>query len=917
LKFEPPSLRCAGDKCGNKPIKRGAVYYSTPASDARIIFCQKCYGALDSQTVIQSAPSLESVQKGESVKTKQPYRKNMLTKLIFDDEVAEPWVQCDECETWVHQVCALFNCKMEGSGAQDEKFTCPVCLLQRKSRKGVDRTPNAAVVRKVTKETKRQEPAKSTNSPKQTTSLYLPRSQEKIQSSNKEECDRIAHSFLKEHFSEIQSEFACGSLILPPSPSSSMSSSTEASRKMYSARGLPQTGLSSFLEAQVCKKLREMKEFDAAERTIIRVVSSVDSEMEIPESLLKNFYYGPKETSSFKGNMDQAFGWRTGKMKPVGYRSKVILMFQELDGMEVLLFCMYAQEYGMECPVFSQRRVYISYLDSVGYFRPRRARTAVYHQLLISYMEHARRRGFDWVHIWSCPPVRGNNFILWCHPPHQRNPGKERLTSWYHEMLAKAQQQGTIVCVHSLFTLSFNRWFVPPPNSGTNKAIHKHDQSKSKGKMKATNGKKFKGSLTSPNAVQQGQGATAISVAPPSALFSSSSQEMLGSPPPVVVVDPMTSPQSLNQCRVKYNNSGAMLFHSRILPPFFDGDYWPSETERLFRVQEARIKRQIMKLTKDNKILPPAIGQAKSSVANGKAEFSDKSTANAVKNPVVGACDGIENTDKREGGAHTSASSSCGARSTVHVAGITQHGKMGEELSYIPQPAALFQPRVQSASQVALMSSASSSRPFHGSSSPGIQKSCAVSLLNDGLNTNHVGGRSSGHATSNGSNKAPSFNAPESGLVSGTKSKKRQLSLVENVSKSVHNLARDMLTVQLNHVCIKCGQVIRNGKVWESRGIMGGNVEMAKISDLCEKCCVMHKHSLETEHGYCEFIERTIDVVPELPVDGDATFSGETHDYRHIFLRHCEFNRLQFDTLRRAKYSTMMILFNLHQYLQS
>ena len=161
--------------------------------------------------------------------------------------------------------------------------------------------------------------------------------------------------------------------------------------------------------------------------------------------------------------------------------------------MDVLLFCMYVQEYGTDCPQFSQRRVYISYLDSVGYFRPRRARTAVYHQLLISYIEHARKRGYDWVHIWSCPPVRGNNFILWCHPPHQRNPGKERLTSWYHEMLAKAQEQRSIVCVHSLFALSFKRWFVPP-SDGYGKVTPKYEHSKGRGRgnKAASLGKKRK-----------------------------------------------------------------------------------------------------------------------------------------------------------------------------------------------------------------------------------------------------------------------------------------------------------------------------------------------------------------------------------------------------------------------------------------
>eukprot|EP00984_Skeletonema_dohrnii_P021021 scaffold10395_cov134-Skeletonema_dohrnii-CCMP3373.AAC.5 len=331
--YELPSLFCSGT-CGRN-IRRNAVYFTDRMKQNQ--WCEACHAEQK-----DDEPLL--LDNGKETK------KAHLQQMKNDKSPEEKWVQCDKCQDWVHQVCALFN------GTQNYKsasFTCPKCYIKFEA----NPTPSTA--------------------PKGAAELLQCKLSESIEKG-------IAQTLSKE-YEKIAEDRDC-----------------------------------------------TIAQVEKSENLYVRVVSNLDKKQKVREGMRARYS---------KKNYPSEF--------PV--KSKCILLFQKIHGVDVLLFSMYVYEYGDECPAPNRRRVYISYLDSVRYLTPAQYRTAIYQSVLIEYLRFVKMRGFHTAHIWSCPPAKGDEYIFYCHPVNQLTPRNDMLCAWYNNTLQKAKAEGIALDIRSLY----------------------------------------------------------------------------------------------------------------------------------------------------------------------------------------------------------------------------------------------------------------------------------------------------------------------------------------------------------------------------------------------------------------------------------------------------------------------------------
>ena len=460
ITLEAPALICSGP-CQQR-VRRDQQYHAT--RDGSRLWCHKCYLGL--KAVIPPPADAHARPRAQDAAHAQAtglWYKRDLIKRRFDCDVHEPWVQCDCCLRWAHQACALFNAKAErdARGAAGA-FVCPLCELQhahlppRGKRRRGDGAEAAAPLRlralTKTRLALEDDDDAASDDDGGGGGGGAPRARPAPATGARRCDDTVLRSFpAPGPLLELREGDAWHGPPPPGPPEAAPGAVAGARRRApgaparwWRAADLADTRMTAFLQARVRQRMVELGGAAAgfAPTVAVKLVSCVPRRLRAPDILREHF----------RG--------RDGAALPefLKYESRAVVLFQKLDGCDVMVFSMYVHEFPTAAGGPSAGRVYVAYLDSVEYFRPRTARTEVYHELLVAYLDWSRGRGFDAAHIWACPPQRGNNFIFWCHPQHQRTPSRERLTEWYRAMVARATATGAVRRVATLYDECFAAW---------------------------------------------------------------------------------------------------------------------------------------------------------------------------------------------------------------------------------------------------------------------------------------------------------------------------------------------------------------------------------------------------------------------------------------------------------------------------
>jgi len=412
LYFESP-IFCSGPQCRGKRVRRHSNYYACQRT--KELYCTSCH------TEVQQQPH-------------HPQREFL--RLRHSEREDEPWVQCDSCQRWVHQICALANPVRLEDPNVEYAFVCAVCL------DGED-TPSLVATGRPRGEQNRAGDgqhlvATMEDVPPPIGAAIAPSSSPRAV---------VAEGVPEDATAAAAAVPGTDQPAVLPSGADLVGAVRRASARSeksgaFSAASLAGSHLSQFLEDQLAADLKAASGQHSGAADDSMAHGEGASAAAIP-ALRVRLLSNSRRTSVVPPAVRARYPDQDLPVE-IPFWSKCIALFQERDGIDLLLFVMYVFEYDDPASGPNFGRVYISYLDSVKYFNPPRLRQRAYQGLVANYLAYAKERGFHTAHIWACPPEKGDDYIFYCHPLDQRIPKEDQLQQWYRTVLARCRQAGTV-----------------------------------------------------------------------------------------------------------------------------------------------------------------------------------------------------------------------------------------------------------------------------------------------------------------------------------------------------------------------------------------------------------------------------------------------------------------------------------------
>jgi E1A/CREB-binding protein len=135
--------------------------------------------------------------------------------------------------------------------------------------------------------------------------------------------------------------------------------------------------------------------------------------------------------------------------------------------------------------------------------------------------------------------------------------------------------------------------------------------------------------------------------------------------------------------------------------------------------------------------------------------------------------------------------------------------------------------------------------------------------------------------------------------------------LAKKLGVTIQNMRHDFIMAHLAHQCTQCRKCIADDNRWYD----STPSDKGTVFELCQEChdveSALPAHDKVLTKGRDLVCER-VEALPAKTGDDGEEMNSEFFDTRQAFLSLCQGNHFQFDSLRRAKHTTMMVLYHLN-----